>query len=176
MSLASLPPAFDIERVQVRLREFHPSDFEAIWRLDQVCFDEETAYSKLELEHYIGLKNSFTLIAEAELEAKSQRSTALCGFIVAQRRRGGFGHIITIDVDPDFRKHGIGTKLLTAAQERLAREGCHTMYLETAVNNLAAIAFYKRHHYSVVRTIPRYYHASGLDAFLMSAKLAPVSS
>jgi ribosomal protein S18 acetylase RimI-like enzyme len=50
------------------------------------------------------------------------------------------------------------------------------MYLEVAVNNLAAIAFYKRHHYSVVRTIPRYYQATGVDAFLMAAKLTPVSA
>jgi ribosomal protein S18 acetylase RimI-like enzyme len=172
MGLASRPPKFESERVQVRLRDYHPNDFEAIWRLDQLCFDEETAYSKVELNHYLGLKTAFTLIAEADVQSGGEPAT-LCGFIVAHRRRGGFGHIITIDVDPSLRQHGIGTKLLKAAQDRLAREGCHTIYLETAVNNVAAIAFYKRHDYTVVRTIPRYYHASGLDAFLMSAKLSP---
>jgi len=45
------------------------------------------------------------------------------------------------------------------------------MFLETAVDNLAAIAFYKRHGYSVLRTLLGYYQATGIDAFLMSASL-----
>lgn len=157
--------------MQVRLRDFHPDDFEALWRLDQLCFEEGISYTKFELLHYIKLKTAFTLIAEADMREAAERSTPICGFIIAHRRRGGFGHILTIDVDPYFRQHGVGTKLLLSAHERLAREGSHTIFLETAVDNLAAIAFYKRHGYSVVRTIPRYYHATGMDAFLLQCKL-----
>ncbi len=45
------------------------------------------------------------------------------------------------------------------------------MGLETAVDNLAALAFYKRHGYSVVRTWPRYY-SNGVDALVMKKELA----
>lgn len=158
-----MPLTADIKGVQVRIRDYRPEDFEALWCLDQLCFEEGIAYSKIDLQHYIRLKSAFTLVGEAE--------ATICGFIVAHRRRGGFGHILTIDVDPDFRQHGVGTQLLLAAHDRLAREGCHTVFLETAVNNLAAIAFYKRHDYSVVRTLPQYYQATGVDAFLLSTKL-----
>jgi ribosomal protein S18 acetylase RimI-like enzyme len=41
---------------------------------------------------------------------------------------------------------------------------------ETAVDNTAALAFYKRHHYFVVKTMPRYY-PDGLDAFVLEKKL-----
>lgn len=156
----------EIEEVEVRLRDYRPADFEALWRLDQVCFEEGISYSKAELLQYIDLKAAFTLIAEATGDGRP-----ICGFIIAHRRRGGYGHILTIDVDPALRQQGIGTRLLLAAHERLALEGCHTIFLETAVNNLGAIAFYKRHGYTVVRTIPRYYHATGMDAFLLSASL-----
>ena len=166
-----MPPKLDIEYVQVRLREYHTQDFEGLWKLDQLCFEDGVSYSRLELAHYMKLKTAFTIVAEAEMREGDHRQTVLCAFLIAHRRRGGFGHIITIDVDPYFRKHGVGTKLLNAAHERLAREGCHTIFLETAVNNVAAIAFYKRHNYSVIRTIPRYYQATGVDAFLMSRKL-----
>jgi [ribosomal protein S18]-alanine N-acetyltransferase len=160
-----------IEQVQVRLREYRPDDLEALWRLDQACFEEGISYSEEELQHYIRLKGAFTLVGEAELHEGEKSQTTICGFIVAHRRRGGFGHILTIDVDPYFRQRGVGTLLLQGAHDRLAREGCHTVFLETAVNNLAALAFYKRHSYTIVRTIPRYYHATGMDAFLMSVKL-----
>ena len=159
-------PKHEIENVQVRLRDYRPADFEALWRLDQACFEEGISYTKAELQQYVQLKNTFTVIAESIGE-----HSPVCGFIIAHRRRGGYGHVLTIDVDPDLRQQGIGTLLLCCAHDRLAREGCHTMFLETAVNNLGAIAFYKRHGYTVVRTLPRYYQATGMDAFLLSASL-----
>ncbi|ABF41316.1 GCN5-related N-acetyltransferase [Candidatus Koribacter versatilis Ellin345] len=163
----------DSEHVQAYLRPYQPSDLDALWRLDQVCFEDGISYSKGELDHHVKLKTAFTVIAEAELQNESEHETPICGFIIAHRRRGGYGHILTIDVDPYFRKRAVGTLLLNAAHERLAREGCHTVFLETAVNNVAALAFYKKHGYNIVRTIPRYYHATGMDAFLLSVALKP---
>lgn len=163
-------PVTNASQVKIRLREYRREDFDLLWHLDQLCFEQGISYSKLELHHYIGLKGSFTLIAEKDSGEPTQ---SICGFIIGQRRRGGYGHILTIDVDPCMRQQGIGTLLLQGAHQRLAREGCHTIFLETAVNNLGAIAFYKRHGYLVVRTIPRYYHATGIDAFLLSAELKP---
>src|SRR4051812_40623226 len=161
----------DISYVQIQLRPYRAGDIEALWQLDQVCFEDGISYSREELQHYIQLKTAFTLVAEADLPGPTERETPTCGFIIAHRRRGGYGHILTIDVDPYFRKRGVGTLLLSGAHERLKGEGCHTVFLETAVNNLAALAFYKKHGYTVVRTIPRYYHATGMDAFLMSLDL-----
>jgi ribosomal protein S18 acetylase RimI-like enzyme len=42
--------------------------------------------------------------------------------------------------------------------------------LETGVDNDSAIRFYKKHGYTILRTIPRYYMGQ-LDAFLMGKKL-----
>jgi len=41
---------------------------------------------------------------------------------------------------------------------------------QTAVNNVPAITFYKRHNYHISRTIPRYYKDE-LDAFFMTKRL-----
>ena len=38
----------------------------------------------------------------------------------------------------------------------------------------AALAFYKRHEYSVVKTIPRYY-SNGVDAFVLEKELVQIS-
>ncbi len=162
----------DIQSVPIRLREFSLNDFEALWRIDQSCFEEGIAYSRAELLHYIELKTAFTVVAEIETGGTPQ----ICGFVIAHRRRGGFGHVLTIDVLPEFRQQKIGSRLLSEVHSRLERQGCQTVFLETAVNNVAAIAFYKRHGYEVLRTIPRYYHATGMDAFLLSRKLSPTST
>ena len=61
-------------------------------------------------------------------------------------------------------------KLVAQAEEKLREEGCRTVLLETGVDNDSAIRFYKKHGYSVLRTLPRYY-LDRLDAFLMGKKL-----
>jgi len=148
------------------LRDFHNSDFETLWRIDQQCFAPGISYSQPELAAYIRLLNSFTIVAET---ANSDQPRIL-GFLVATANRRRQGHIITIDVLPEARRFGVGSHLLTAAEDRLRTRQCTSVMLETAVDNTAALAFYKRHHYFVVKTMPRYY-PDGLDAFVLEKNL-----
>lgn len=152
--------------MEFRLRDSRPDDFETLWRLDQQCFAPGIAYSQPELAAYIRLRGSFTLVAESAIPG----STALLGFLVGLIRRGGVGHVITIDVLPEARRLGVGSRLLAEAERRLESARCSIVQLETAVNNTSALAFYKRHGYFVLKTIPRYY-PDGLDAFALKKDL-----
>jgi ribosomal protein S18 acetylase RimI-like enzyme len=96
------------------------------------------------------------------------------GFLVAHITSRGQGHIITIDVLPAFRRFGVGTSLLSTAEDRLRSKDCHAVRLETAVDNRPALSFYKRHGYYVRGTIPRYYPNS-MDAFVLQKDLLSVS-
>jgi ribosomal-protein-alanine N-acetyltransferase len=145
------------------IRDFRSEDFETLWLMDQECFAPGIAYSKPELKAYIRHRGSITLVA-ADQEAGSTQ-----GFIVAHR--GPVGHIITIDVATEARRSGVGSILLNAAEERLRSGGSHAVSLETAVDNVGALSFYKRHGYSVIRTWPRYY-SNGVDALVLRKELA----
>jgi len=166
--------------VPFTIRDFRLDDFETLWHLDQECFSPGIAYSRPELKFYIRRRGSFTLVAEgaadevteqaaAELANKST-SPKIAGFIVTQS--GRTGHIITIDVIAAARRSGVGSQLLQAAEDRLRTAGSKAVSLETAVDNLSALAFYKRHGYSVIETVPRYY-SNGVDALRMKKDLAP---
>lgn len=144
------------------IRDFKPEDFETLWRLDQQCFPAGIAYSKQELKSYIRHRGSFTLVAADGADGK------VGGFIVACS--GPTGHVITIDVISTARRTGVGSRLLQAAEDRLRAEGSRAVGLETAVDNLSALSFYKRHGYSVIRTWPRYY-PDGVDALVMKKEL-----
>jgi ribosomal protein S18 acetylase RimI-like enzyme len=173
--------------VRFRIRQFRKADLDTLWEIDQACFDPQLAYSRPELAFYIRRPGSFTLVAEAaddptdDAIGDNGRSAALTsapakilGFIVAENRRGN-GHIITIDVIAEARRLGVGSSLLRAAEEKLVQAGTGAVVLETPVNNLTAIRFYKREGYFVEKTVAGYY--SGLlDALVMTKDLARVST
>jgi ribosomal-protein-alanine N-acetyltransferase len=174
-------------RVSFSIRDFHPADFEALWRIDQGCFPPGIAYSRAELRFYMRRRTAFTLVAagvgEGETEGtdfgESKNSSAsiavevgadIGGFIVAEADSRDHGHIITIDVISGARRSGVGSRLLGAAEDRLRSVGCRSVELETAVDNLSALSFYKRHGYSVTGTFPRYY-SNGVDALVLEKSL-----
>ena len=168
------------------IRDFQPADFDRLWRIDQECFPPGISYSRLELRVYMRRRGSFTLVAvDGEVEGtgdailgKSKKSpspesalrSGIEGFIVAEAGRGS-GHIITIDVMDGARRSGVGSLLLRSAEERLRVAQCRTVELETAVDNISALAFYKRHGYGVIGTLPRYY-TNGVDALVLRKELA----
>jgi [ribosomal protein S18]-alanine N-acetyltransferase len=158
--------------VSFRIRPFQKTDFDVLWRMDQICFDPHLAYSRPELAFYMRRPGAFTLVAEslyAEVGQLGRGQPKVIGFIVAETRRRT-GHIITIDVLPDARRSGIGSALLQAAEDRLRQAGAAVVELETAVDNAAAIQFYKRKEYFVEKTLPGYY-SNQLDALVMSKDL-----
>lgn len=174
--------------MHIEIRDFRRADFDELWRIDQECFDPGISYSRMELDHYVRRRRAFTLIAESTphgkdktargAEGKTRHSSDarllenIVGFIVVEQDARGRGHVITLDVRPAARRAGVGTQLMNAAEQKLRMSGCHAVFLETAVNNVTALSFYKRHGYSVLKTIPRYYQ-NNLDAFLLGKRLEP---
>ena len=154
------------EAMAFTLRDVQPEDFESLWRMDQECFPPGISYSRQELKAYMRSRGSFTLVATNE-----QREIE--GFIVA--KSGSTGHIVTIDVGRRARRSGVGSLLLKGAEDRLRAGGCLRVGLETAVDNIAALSFYKRHGYAVIRTWPRYY-SNGVDALVLKKKLSAATA
>lgn len=158
--------------VSYLVREYEPADFEALWRLDQACFAPGIAYSRRELLTYIGRRSAFTLVAQQANASHRilHNGDHVGGFITADIGRARSGHIITIDVAQSARRSGVGSLLLTSAEDRLQKAGCYEVRLETAVDNVGALAFYKRHGYFLTKTMPQYY-ANGVDAFVLKKEL-----
>ena len=144
------------------IRDFKPEDFETLWQMDQDCFPAGISYSKQELKSYIRRRGSFTLVVRDVDQGQA------VGFIVVHE--GSTGHVITIDVVAKQRRSGVGSMLLRAAEDRLRTAGSSAVGLETAVDNSAALSFYKRYGYNVIRTLPRYY-SNGVDALVMKKDL-----
>lgn len=60
----------------------------------------------------------------------------------------GWMHLDILWVDENYRRTGIGSKLLKAAEEEARRRGCHSVHLDTM--SWQAPEFYKMHGYRVI--------------------------
>ena len=145
-----------------QLRSYLPSDFETLYRIDQVCFPKGISYGRFEMKVYLRARGAYCLLAET--------GGNVAGFILAELAPDE-GHIITLDVLEDHRRQGIGSLLLNAAETEMISRGGQRMILETATANKAAIALWEKHGYRQMGIIESYY-GPGQDAFRMGKELA----
>lgn len=81
------------------------------------------------------------------------------------------GEVLGVAVAPERRRHGAARALLGCAVADAERRGCTTLDLEVGVDNVNALALYRRCGFVAVGRRPRYYR-SGEDALLMTRELS----
>ena len=142
-------------------------DFERIVELEHLCFPREHAYSRRQLRYLLTKANSMVLVEIL--------NGVVRGFVIILFRRGTtVAGIETINVDPLFRKKGIGLRLLSSAEEHLRKRGICRIRLEVAITNTAAITLYEHAGYHQMMVLKKYYHFNhqgSRDAYRMIKKL-----
>jgi ribosomal protein S18 acetylase RimI-like enzyme len=164
---AAKKPARPHKKAVLQVRKYQASDFERLLEIDQACFIEGIAYAEEEMRFFLSMPNAIRLIG--------LQDEKIMGFLIADRFRPrrssrSMGRIITIDVAPPAQHSGLGTLLMSSAEAELKQADCDYVSLEVAVDNDSALKFYKKHGYSVLKTLPRYYLDS-IDGLLMGKKL-----
>jgi len=157
--------------VPFAIRNFRSGDFQRLWEIDQQCFVPGIAYTQMDLSGFLAMRGAVALVAEFVPEGvPSEGSPEIVAFIVAYHRKQ-VGRIITLDVVPQFRRHGLACRLMRECEQCLRIAGCSAVYLETAVNNEPALRLYQKLGYRVMRTLPGYYTSEDLDALRMQKQL-----
>lgn len=144
------------------LRDARPEDLPRLWALDRVCFEPGIAYSRREMQRFLFLPGARSILAEADGELR--------GFALGYPDASNVARVVTLDVHPDFRRHGLGRRLLRELLSRLADAGSARTLLEVDVRNSGAIEFYRREGFREVGRLASYY-GPGLDAFEMAKPL-----
>ncbi|HEY6930409.1 MAG TPA: N-acetyltransferase [Thermoanaerobaculia bacterium] len=144
------------------LRDIRRSDLEALYALDQICFDSGIAYSKTELKQILRSASGCGVLAESSGE--------VAGFAAGYVSARGAGHVVTLDVSPAFRRQGLGRTLFSDLLQRFRRAGATGIRLEVEVENQPAIAFYRTFGFRPTRRVSDYY-GYGRDAWEMERKL-----
>jgi [ribosomal protein S18]-alanine N-acetyltransferase len=122
-----------------------------LYEIEELCFDQE-AFTKRQIAYLLTDYNTIALVAKADNE--------IAGFIIAQIEIENdtlFGHIITINVTPAFRRKRIGTKMLNEMEAILLQKGISECHLEVREDNSSALKLYHNKGYQKIGRLEKYY-------------------
>ena len=141
-------------------------DVRALVKLDRRCFKPIDAYAWYEFLNLCVWPGLITL--------KAIHHGRIAGFIAGDpRRQEGHTIIVTIAVDPDYQRRGIGERLMREVEARSPRS-VPRLQLMVRKSNLPALHLYRKLSYTIVETWTRYYE-DGEDAYVMEKTLTPQS-
>ena len=125
------------------LREYHDAtDRDPVIALWRTVFGYETAHNEPSLAIAKKLEAKDHLFFVAERGAKLV-GTAMAGY------DGHRGWLYAIAVHPDWRRTGLGSRLVRHAEQALASRGCMKVNLQLLASNEATAAFYRSLGYAV---------------------------
>ncbi|RLE67792.1 MAG: ribosomal-protein-alanine N-acetyltransferase [Thermoprotei archaeon] len=138
------------------VREVRYKDIPAIYEIERLCFKDP--YELPLLQMYYAISRSLFLVSE--------REGRVVGYAIGLAKKWGEGHVISIAVHPEWRRRGVGKRLMLQLLEKMRRMGVRWVRLEVRVSNEAAINLYRRLGFSIEGVLKGYYR-DGEDAYLM---------
>jgi len=122
-----------------------------LYAIEKESFGEE-AFTRSQIASLLTDYNNLAFVARVDEET--------AGFVIATVEFAGrkmFGHILTIDVLPCYRRRGIAERLLHAAETSFRERGISDCHLEVREDNIAALNLYAKLGYQKVGKLEKYY-------------------
>ncbi len=129
------------------IRPFSLADLESILHIEDHSFPKSPYDWSTFLNLYTLYPETFLVYVDT---SQGQKGQEILGYIVCARD----GHIISIAVQPQHRRKGIGKKLLQAV---MAGSGFKKVRAEVRRSNRGAQAFYSKMGFRTIGTVPNYY-------------------
>ncbi|WP_188758335.1 GNAT family N-acetyltransferase [Edaphobacter acidisoli] len=152
----------------ISLRDYREDDLEEMTRVDDLCFAADFRFDQVSMSAFAEARNAEAVVAEtAEKE--------MAGFVIAhlgQRDGVRRGYLVTLDVLPQYRRGGLGARLIGEMEQRMLARGAQWMDLHVFTGNDGAVRFYEQLGYERVGREERFYGDVGLDAFVYRKKLS----
>jgi len=134
-----------IETASIRL-------LDKLCEIEAQCFNQE-AFTKRQIAYLLVDYNTIGLVAKVNGD--------VAGFIISQvevENQTLYGHIITVNVAPNYRRKGIASKMLKETEAILKGKGVTECHLEVREDNAAALTLYQKSGYQRIGRLEKYYH------------------
>ncbi len=121
----------------MNIRLFQESDTELVIALWNQVFSDKQPHNNP------ALAISQKLATQPELFFVAEIDSVIVGTIMAGYD-GHRGWLYTVAVNPQYRRRGIGTKLVQYAEKALTAMGCLKINLQVRASNAEVVAFYEK--------------------------------
>lgn len=129
----------------MRIRAFLESDEGAVIQLWERCrLTRPWNDPRKDIARKLAVRRDLFLVAE---EAGEIIGSVMIGW------DGHRGWINYLAVAPEFRRRGLGRRLMDEAETRLLREGCPKVNLQVRAENPEVVAFYQRLGYAIEESV-----------------------
>ena len=129
-------------------------------RIEKVAFPDD-AYSKAVFLFYLMTERDGFIVA--------LKGDSVVGYVIATNH-GGQGLIQSIAVSPEFRRRGIGAKLMQAAIARLAVK-FNRVFLQVDAKQESTIRFYRALSFRETGKVLKRYYRNGDDGMEMMREI-----
>jgi len=141
-----------------QIREAKPTDIKRMAELDKICFTLPWSLNDFKTE-IIRNQIAFYLVFEADSEI-----VGYAGLWAIKPE----GHITNVAVHPDFRRRGIGAKLMEELLKQSGeRFGLTEFTLEVRITNIEAVKLYSRFGFKYAGKRKAYYRDTNEDAIIL---------
>jgi len=147
---------------EVIIRRMRPEDVPVVHEIDMLSFSLPWPERSF---HFEVSENAVSRcwVAEAAVNGEPRIIAMLILWLLVDE-----AHIATVAVHPDFRRCGIGSRIIVKALEAARAEGARRAFLEVRERNVAAQEMYRKFDFEITGRRPHYYRDTGEDAILMT--------
>lgn len=106
------------------------------------------------MRQFAEARNALTVVAETEAMGE------IAGFCIAhvERARNGLkAYVVTLDVAPQYRRHGLARQMMQRMEQQAAEIECGAVALHVSVENEGAVAFYESEGYQRSHMVKSFY-------------------
>jgi ribosomal-protein-alanine N-acetyltransferase len=143
------------------IEKFDPLNLNEILEIEKNAFEKKEVFPK---EYFLELSKKWP---EGFLVAKL--GGEILGYAIGEKNKDS-GLIISVAVKKEWRKRGIGGRLIEKLLENFKKEGMKIVFLHVREENKEAINFYQALGFKIIELVENYY-SNGENAYLMEKSL-----
>ena len=154
---------------ELKIRKARPADIGELVVLEDICFDayyRDHRFTENEFRYYVGSDRAFCLAAT--------RDSSIVGYVAGVVKQSKSRLLATVDsiaVLAEFRRKGLGSRLMGSMIQEARSRGCERISLVVAECNETGIRFFVEHGFRKLRLI-RSYYSEAMDGHLMVSDIA----
>jgi ribosomal-protein-alanine N-acetyltransferase len=143
------------------IEKFDPISLNEILEIERNVFEKKELFPK---EYFLELSKRWP---EGFLVAKLGKEVV--GYAIGEKNKDS-GLIVSVAVKKEWRKRGIGKRLIEKLLENFKKEGAKIVFLHVREENKEAINFYRALGFKIIELVENYY-SNGENAYLMEKTL-----